>query len=145
MPTQIEYIEMWRTDCRWDITKLAEENVRVGPLHHKYATYLMLEQTKYEEMSAHLEALTGEKREFYTRGTDEVWRAKGWEEWSGGKVLKTDLGFIIPQDKHVLDATIKLGAQKAKVKFIDNILSEIHERRWLIKNAIAAREFEAGK
>lgn len=140
--TDIE--DMWDRDCGIDPHDMLNENARTGKLHSKYVKLLGTEMAKLKEMKVLFETLRQEKAEFYQNGTDEVWRAKGWEEWRGGRVLKADLGRVIPQDKHIIEAAVRLGQQEAKVKVLDEIMGHIKDRNWLLKNITAEKKFLAG-
>jgi len=145
MVRHADLIEMWDADSDIDHNNLVLENARTGKLHSKYVAILLAENAKYEEMLVRYEALEEEKRQFYLNGTDEVWRAKGWKEWPGGKVLKTDIGMVLPQDEHIIEAKIRIGQQKAKVKFLESIVNHIKERSWLLKNITAEKKFLSGE
>jgi len=137
--------DMWERDSVIDPHDIVNENVRTAKLHSKYVKLLGAEVAKFKEMKVLLEALMHEKAEFYQNGSDEVWRAKGWEEWRGGKVLKADLGRVLPQDKHIIEASVRLGQQEAKVKVLDKIMTHIQDRYWLLKNITAEKQYLAGR
>lgn len=141
----VDIEDMWERDSTIDPHDVVKENVRTGKLHSKYVRLLGAELSKFEEMKILFEALKQEKAEFYQNGSDEVWRAKGWEEWRGGKVLKTDLGRVIPQDKHIVEAATRLGEQKSKVDVLKEIIDHIGKRSYLLKNITAEKQYLAGR
>lgn len=137
--------DMWDIDSAIDPNNIVVENARTGKLHSKYVRLYGQENAKLKEMKVYFENLRAEKSDFYMKGSDEVWRAKGWEDRPEGRILKQDLGRVLPQDKHLVEALLKIAQQEAKVDTLVEIMKHIKERSWLLKNITAEKKYLAGE
>lgn len=134
--------DMWSEDCKFDITKLAEEASNHYSLHAKYSDLLTVEKRQLRKMQAETEKFRFRLMRFYRDGPtikEDLEEAinRGWTIPPGGKAhVKTDLKYWVDTNNEMIDMMLTLSDQNDIVEAIDNILKAINSRSYSINSAI---------
>ena len=75
--------------------------------------------------------------------SDEELERLGWEQFHL-KILRQDLDVYLNADKELGELQSKIDYTKQKVDFVENIIKQLVNRGYLIKNAIDFMRFQTG-
>ena len=134
----------WQKDCVIDQTELAQESLKSNELHSKYYNIYCDEKLKSYAMENKHNRLRKEKFEFYTQGPSKEQKDLGWKMPPKGMIIKSEVNIYLESDSDIGMSALRLAAQKEKVDFLKDILDEIKNRRWSIRNAIEFLKFISG-
>ena len=134
----------WKIDSDIDQTDLGNESLKIPKLHHKYYMMLITEKASLKKLDSQMKQLRLFKYEFYSQGHTEETKRLGWELPPRGIILKADIPMYIESDKDIIDLSLKLGMQGEKVEFLESIIKSLHNRNFLIKNAIDFMKYLSG-
>jgi hypothetical protein len=73
----------------------------------------------------------------------EELKEHGWPPQSL-RLLKSDIPTYIDADKDVVDASLKMGVQEAKVEYLESIIKQINNRNFILSNIINWEKFRTG-
>ena len=60
------------------------------------------------------------------------------------KILTGEIPRVIANQPDIIELKTKLSVQSIKIDFLDSIMKTIHNRNWVIRDAIEWRKFENG-
>ncbi len=134
----------WLEDCSLDQLKLSQEAARTPKMHAHWYPLLVRELFLLETKETKLQELERDFGLYYNKRLPEPAVI--------GKTgpLNVILGSQKEKDLHIETEPVMIRAkqeytiQKLKVDFIKDILDQIKQRTWLIKNMIDWRKFEEG-
>ena len=136
--------KMWKEDSVINETALTYEAGRIPVLHHKYYNLYVIETLKLKKLKSDMIMLQKEKSEYYGGiMTPERMKELGWKPYQL-KVLKSDVPKIVDQDKDIIDFNLQIGYFETLVKFLEDILKQINNRNFVIKNMIDWNKFTSG-
>ena len=136
--------KMWKEDSVINETALTYEAGRIPVLHHKYYNLYVIETLKLKKLKSDMVMLQKEKSEYYGGiMTPERMKELGWKPYQL-KVLKSDVPKIVDQDKDIIDFNLQIGYFETLVKFLEDILKQINNRNFVIKNMIDWNKFTSG-
>ena len=131
-----EVILSWKTDCKIDKTELGDESLRTITLHGKYMEWYKKEKLKLINLQVKLlPKLKIAKKEFYLLGPHED-TPEGWELPPQGKVIRPDIDGYLNADDDMIQMNLKVAVQSEIVSLLLDILKELQNRRWAVKNAV---------
>jgi hypothetical protein len=139
-----DIFDEWKTDSEIDKTDLGNESLKIPRLHHKYYMMLVSEKASLKKLDAQMKQLRLSKYEFYSQGHTEETKKLGWELPPRGIILKADIPMYIESDNDIIDLSLKIGMQGEKVEFLESIIKSLHNRNFLIKNAIDFIKYLSG-
>lgn len=139
-----EYEKMWAKDCEIDETNLVRESVRIPVLHSKYYKLYHRAAMKATKLRYDLKDLERLKTEYYN-GTisEEDLKKNGWRP-NGTKLMKSEIPRRIETDKDVIELCLKIDYYSSIAKFLEDVLKQIHQRNFMIKNMIDMLRFQSG-
>lgn len=139
-----EYEKMWAEDCEIDETNLVRESARIPVLHSKYYKLYHRAAMKATKLRYDLKDLERLKTEYYN-GTisEEDLKKNGWRP-NGTKLMKSEIPRRIETDKDVIELCLKIDYYSSIAKFLEDVLKQIHQRNFVIKNMIDMAKFQAG-
>jgi hypothetical protein len=105
---------------------------------------LVSEKASLKKLDAQMKQLRLSKYEFYSQGHTEETKKLGWELPPRGIILKADIPMYIESDNDIIDLSLKIGMQGEKVEFLESIIKSLHNRNFLIKNAIDFIKYLSG-
>ena len=134
-------LEMWKKDSHIDDTLIDEAALKIPQLHMKYLTlhseYVLLSKKKAQD----LRTLQHKKNLYYSgRATPEEYEEKPFDY----KVMKSDVPSWVAIDEEVQRVELKLEYYYATIRVLEDILKQIHQMSYNIKNAIEWRRFVSG-
>ena len=142
-PLSIEGIQdMWNADSKMNQDELDSESLRIPQLHAKYYelynTILLMRKRDEQVYSSMLL----DRRKYYTgKATAQVYA----EEPFPYKVRdKDDLKLYLDSDEKLTKTRLKIEYYDTMLKYLEEILKQVTNRTYQIKNAIEWRRFSSG-
>lgn len=133
--------EWWKEDSKLDEILLDESSLRIPRLHQKYLTLHTEFVIGQKRKTQQLKKLRHNKWLYYSgRAEPEVYVNNPFPH----KLLKTDVHNWVDIDDEVLAVEMELEQYIATVSTLENILKQIHQMSFNIKNAIEYRKFVSG-
>lgn len=140
-----EIINEWVSDSDgFDVTDLSEESHKGIKFHAKYARYKSLESIVLRTMKIAYQKLKAEKEEFFQNPSQEIIREKGWKVPPRGRILKADITTHLGSDPDMIKMEIALAKQEEKVELLKDILKQLNQRSYTIRNILDDRKFLNG-
>ena len=136
-----EIAEMWIKDAVIDDVELDTESLKVPTLHAKYLRILYQEKLKLKSFVLKRKTVSCVLGEYY-RGdlnSPEDLRELQREPWSR-TVLKQDLSNYVDSDKDMIKLLTKISYQEEVVSLLEDIIKNINNRGFQIKNSIDWRK-----
>ena len=133
---------MWEKDSRMNQDELDNESLKIPQLHCKYYDlYNTILLMRKREEQTHCNVLL-DRRKYYTgKATASVYEAEPFPY----KVRdKDDLKLYLEADEKLRKTKLKIEYYDTMLKYIEEILRQISNRTYQIKNAIEWRRFNAG-
>ena len=118
---------MSEKDTQMDGTELDIESIKLPQLHNKYLNILQDEKLV-------LRKLISDK--------NRLFRLK-WKPFQLN-ILKKDIDIYLNSDKELSMVQDRISYQEVKLEFLEEILKELNNRHWKIRNAIEWRKFTSG-
>lgn len=139
-----EYEKMWAKDCEIDETNLVRESARIPVLHSKYYKLYHRAAMKATKLRYDLKDLERLKTEYYN-GTisEEDLKKNGWRP-NGTKLMKSEIPRRIETDKDVIELCLKIDYYSSIAKFLEDVLKQIHQRNFVIRNMVEMIRFNSG-
>jgi hypothetical protein len=135
---------MWKEDCVLDETDLISETQKIPKLHNKYFTLYVQEGLRVKKLKSKLAELEKNKTEYYNGTMDiEDIKKHGWKP-NPVKILRQDIIKYIESDKEVIDLSLKIDYYISLEKYLEDIIKQINNRNFLIKNIIEWSKFTSG-
>ena len=132
-------------DVRLDETALDIESLKIPQLHSKYLNFLMDERLSLAKITSDYDTTLRIKWEYYTgKMSQEQLTAHGWEPFAL-RVLRNDLDLYLNSDADISKARLRVVYQKEKISLLEEIVKELNNRHWKIRNAIDWRKFVNGQ
>ena len=129
------------SDLMFDKNKLVDASIDTPRLVNKYYGYLIDEGRILKMIENKIHEVYRDRYEYYLHmAPPEVYIAKPWNR----KVLKGDVDMYIQSDNLYSDMVNKLEAQKYKVKYVEEIINQLNQRSYNIKNIIEYSKFTNG-
>lgn len=136
--------EEWRKDASIDSTELAIESLKIPELHSKYLKIYFGERQRMKGFEFQLKELSIKKYEHYNgRLSEDELEELGWEPFVK-RLMKNEIDMYMEADKDVIAITMKIVAQKEKIEFLEEVIKNLNQRNFQIKNAIEWRKFTQG-
>ena len=132
-------------DVALDESAMDLESLKIPQLHSKYLNFLTDEKLCLSKMRQDLSVLMRTKWEYYTgKMSQEELLARGWEPFAL-KVLRNDLDLYLESDVDLGKLRMKIEYQNEKISLLEEIIKELNNRHWKIRNAIEWRKFINGQ
>ncbi len=136
-----EIQEIWKKDSKIDEVMLDESSLRIPQLHQKYLTLLSEFTLLLRKKRQELKTLHHRKWLYYSgKATPEEYEDKPFPY----KVIKSDIQNWIGVDEQVLNVEMQIEYYDTTVEALKEILKQINQLSYNIKNAIQLRCFVGG-
>ena len=133
--------EMWERDSKVDDTLLDEASLKIPQLHQKYLTLLQEYNLLHKRKSQDLKALQHKKFLYYAgKAPPEDYEEAPFPH----KVLKSDVQSWVSVDEDIAKVELKLEYYCVTIRSLEEILKQVHQMSYNIKNAIQWRAFVGG-
>lgn len=139
-----QLMEEWRKDASVDTTELGNESLKIPELHSKYLKLYFEERRKLKALEFQSKDLSLKKYEYYNgRMSQEELDELNWNPFVK-KLMKNEIDMYLDSDKDIITNNIRIVNQKEKISFVEEVLKNINQRNFQIKNAIDWRKFTQG-
>jgi hypothetical protein len=139
-----EILQQWEDDSNIDKYDLEVESLVINKLHKKYLKILTAERKTLNEAQERIKTTEYRKFMLYSGKLQKEDLDKWGFKPFGFTILKTDIQMVIDGDEEIVEKRIVIKNQADKVKAIEEIIKSIHQRTYMIKNAIDEKKFAAG-
>jgi hypothetical protein len=138
--------DMWQKDSCINDVELGMESLHVAELHGKYLRHLSDERIKLKALKLQQKQLKQTLEDYYRGDLNNPTDLKRIDREPWPKtILRSDLSGYVEGDSEMVRMTAKLDYQDEVVKVLDEIVSAINKRNFLIKNAIDWLKFTNGQ
>ena len=132
---------MWEKDSKIDEIMLDESSIRIPQLHHKYLTLLSEFNLLSKRHTQQLKLLEHQKWLYYSgKAPPDQYQDKPFPH----KVLKGDVMHWIQVDEDIMKLEMKSEYYNTIIRTLEDILKQVHQMSYNIKNAITWRQFTGG-
>lgn len=133
--------EMWKKDSVIDDIMLDTASIKIPQLHQKYLTLLSEFTLLQKKRKQELKKLEHTKYLYYAgKAPPEEYEEKPFFY----KVLKAEAYSWVSVDEDIQKIEMKLEYYNALIRTLEEILKQIHQMSFNIKNIIAWRSFVGG-
>lgn len=142
-PNLDQLISEWETDARIDTTNAGGEMTRIPVLHSKYNKYLSLHKIAKAKREAEYNQIRKAKWMYYNgKMTQEDLAEFGWEPFPF--TLKADLNVYMESDNNLVKIKSQITFHEECASFCANVMKELNNRTWQMKEWMAWERFERG-
>ena len=135
--------EQWSKDSALT-SDFHRESMNTPQLHSKYLNYYFDEKKDLNRMQKAYARMKRIRFEYYTGTIEpEMLEKFSWEPFLR-KILKTEVGMYLESDEVLSTMEVELQDQKDKIHFIEEVLKQIGQRNFQIKEAISWQKFVSG-
>ena len=132
-----------KRDLRINDLQLDIESLRIPSLHTKYLQLLTENSLKLKKVNAELAVLKRNKWIYYTgKASEDVYKEKG--DFPLKLKTKDEERTFIDADEEIQKKKSEVEYYETAVEYLQEIVKQIGQRNFQIKNAIEWRKFEAG-
>lgn len=139
-----EISQEWIKDSKIDTTELDVESIKIPQLHSKYLKVYFEERRKLKGLEFQSKELFLNKYEYYHgRLSDEELQQLNWEPFMK-RLMKNEVDLYLESDKDIIQTNMRIVNQKEKLDMLEEILKNLNQRNFQIKNAIDWKKFTQG-
>ena len=139
-----QMMEEWRIDATVDSTELGIASLKIPELHSKFLKIYFDERRKLKALEFQSKDLSLKKYEYYNgKLSQEELDELNWEPFVK-RLMKNEVDMYLDSDKDIIQNNIRIINQKEKLAFLEEVLKNINQRNFQIKNAIDWRKFTQG-
>ena len=133
---------MWETDSKIDIDTMHEESLKVPQLHAKYhemLNNLILLRSKAKQLQKNIRH---QRYEFYSGKADpDVYIENPFPK----KIRDKDtMQKYLDADEKLSESSLKIEYYDVMIRYLEDILKQISNRTYQIKNSLECHKFQAG-
>ena len=133
--------QMWSNDSKIDDLMLDNASLAIPQLHQKYLSLLTEFNLLRKKKSQQLKQLQHRKWLYYSgKAAPEEYEEKPFHH----KVMKSDVPNWVAVDDDICKVEMQLDYYDAVIKTLEEILKQVHQMSYNIKNAIQWRSFVGG-
>ena len=134
----------WAKDGEIDQVNLSTTASDIPKLHNKYYRMYVEEGMKLKRQRADYKVMVKLKNDYYRGDLDsEELKQYGWDP-QPLSILKSDIPTYVEADKDVIEASLRMGLQEAKVDYLESIIRQINNRNFILKSIIDWERFRTG-
>ncbi len=132
-----------KRDLKINDLELDIESLRIPRLHTKYLQFLTENSLKLKKANGELAVLKRNKWIYYTgKASEDVYKEKG--DFPLKLKTKDEERTFIEADEEIQKKKTEVEYYETVVDYLQEIVKQIGQRNFQIKNAIEWRKFEAG-
>ena len=133
--------DMWMEDCVIDDVLLDSASIKIPQLHQKYLQILTNFRLLRKKAGQELDKARFTKWMYYSGKADpKVYEDKPFPY----KILKSDVPNWINVDEDIHRIELKIELYETTIRTLEEILKQIHQMSYNIKNVIQWRSFTGG-
>ena len=139
-----QMMEEWRIDATVDPTELGIASLKIPELHSKYLKIYFDERRKLKALEFQSKDLSLKKYEYYNgKLSQEELDELNWEPFVK-RLMKNEVDMYLDSDKDIIQNNVRIINQKEKLAFLEEVLKNVNQRNFQIKNAIEWKKFTQG-
>jgi hypothetical protein len=139
------YISEWEQDAEIEKDKLDHESLRQPLLHARWWKKYSTERLRWRKQDEDFKLLYRQKWEYFLNKMDDAERQKlGWPP-NQLKVLSTNVDTYIEADEDIRKAALTRAYTEEVLRFLEDVIKQINNRGYHIKNAIDFMRFSQGQ
>lgn len=139
-----QIMEEWRVDAPVDSTELGVASLKIPELHSKYLKIYFDERRKLKAYEFQSKDLSLKKYEYYNgKMSQEELDELNWEPFMK-RLMKNEIDMYLDSDKDIIQNNIRIVNQKEKLAFLEEVIKNLNQRNFQIKNAIEWKKFTNG-
>jgi len=139
-----EIFDNWSIDSQIDRINLGNASLDVPKLHNKYWRILSAERMLLKKQESEFAELMVNKKAWLNGElTSDELKRFGWDIQLK-KMLKSDQEDFLRGDREVIESRLKMALQQEKIEVLTDIIKSLHNRSFLIGNAIKFAIFQTG-
>lgn len=139
-----QMMEEWRLDATVDSTELGIASLKIPELHSKYLKIYFDERRKLKALEFQSKDLSLKKYEYYNgKLSQEELDELNWEPFVK-RLMKNEVDMYLDSDKDIIQNNVRIINQKEKLVFLEEVLKNVNQRNFQIKNAIEWKKFTQG-
>lgn len=134
----------WGKDAQLDFSKPDAELRNIPLLHAKYWQIYTEERQRYLLIKQEYDALKRAKTDWYTgRMSDEELKERGWAP-QALRIVRQECDSYLAADTDLAVFFGRLETQKVKLDFLEDIVKNINQRNFILRNYIEYLRFSQG-
>ncbi len=145
--TEDELLASCREDLKLNRADIAGEGIRIPQLLTKYAFLLMEEKRRLRSLEYALAEVKKKRFEFYRHGPSKESKTK-WADIqkapAGAVSKKAELEIHLEADPDYIAGAEAVAKQKDVIEIIEEMLTHIRQRQFILSNITKQTMFEAG-
>ena len=139
-----QIMEEWRIDAPVDSTELGGASLKIPELHSKYLKIYFDERRKLKACEFQSKELSLKKYEYYNgKMSQEELDELNWEPFMK-RLMKNEIDMYLDSDKDIIHNNVRIVNQKEKLAFLEEVIKNLNQRNFQIKNAIEWKKFTNG-
>jgi hypothetical protein len=139
-----QMMEEWRLDATVDSTELGIASLKIPELHSKFLKIYFDERRKLKALEFQSKELSLKKYEYYNgKLSQEELDELNWEPFVK-RLMKNEVDMYLDSDKDIIQNNVRIINQKEKLAFLEEVLKNVNQRNFQIKNAIEWKKFTQG-
>ena len=139
-----QMMEEWRLDATVDSTELGIASLKIPELHSKYLKIYFDERRKLKALEFQSKDLSLKKYEYYNgKLSQEELDELNWEPFVK-RLMKNEVDMYLDSDKDIIQNNVRIINKKEKLAFLEEVLKNVNQRNFQIKNAIEWKKFTQG-
>lgn len=128
-------------DLKINDIQLDIESLKIPQLHNKYLKFLNNYKVLLKKSETDLDKMIKHKWEYYTGKSDpDVYKLKPFNL----KILRQDVDKYVNADEEIIKLKHKKEYLTTTVNYLEQIIRQINNRTFTIKNAIEWKKFTSG-
>jgi hypothetical protein len=140
-----EIIDEWKKDSVLDPTSLGTESLKIPVLHSKYMKIYYEERRRLKAGEFRSKDMYLAKHEYYTgKMSEEELKSRNWIPFDK-ILLKAESEMYIQSDQDIIQTNIKIVNQREKMSLLEEIVKNLNQRNFQIKNAIDYMKLTGGE
>ena len=134
----------WDSDSEVDASHLSDQISKIPYLHSKYMKILFDEKMIKSKIDRQIDELLPDKTMYYRGKLDEETITKrGWKPFNLFLTAQ-DTNMYLTADKELADLKQRKGIVEEKIRYVEEIIKQVNQRNFLIKNLIDWQRFTSG-
>lgn len=140
-----ELQDLWKEDCKIEMTNLGQEAARVPQLHAKYLALLTSTKLQLRKVETDFLRLKKLKHRYYSGelSKEELFEL-GWEQYLFSRPLKSEMEGVLQTDDDLIQQLDKVEYYRTLIYQLEQIIKSINSRTWDVKSAIDWYKFTNG-
>jgi hypothetical protein len=139
-----QMMEEWRLDATVDSTELGIASLKIPELHSKFLKIYFDERRKLKALEFQSKDLSLKKYEYYNgKLSQEELDELNWEPFVK-RLMKNEVDMYLDSDKDIIQNNVRIINQKEKLAFLEEVIKNLNQRNFQIKNAIEWKKFTQG-